>query len=213
MTAIDVFKQSLAFYSRIFNKIFWISFVSSLIPIIVMSASATGQPTGVELVMSTLASMFFSVYMMALIHQFSQDQNDSLSDAFSLTLKKVLPVTLTGFVFGLVVLVAVIPGAVLGGVLSSGIENEQLKNLLIAIVIAIPVGYVLYRCFFAAYFTMVDGLNPIEALKASNQQIKGNKWSQILVLLYEVILLESTQPIQQAPSICHHQLHTSLNPL
>jgi len=42
------------------------------------------------------------------------------------------------------------------------------------IIIAIPIALVMYRCFFAAYFTLVDGLNPIEALKASNNQVKGN---------------------------------------
>ncbi len=189
MTATDVFKQSLAFYGRIFNKIFWISFVSSLIPLIVMGSSGTGQPVGLELGVLTLASMFFSVYMMVLIHQFSQDKNDSLGDAFSLTLKKVLPVTLTSFVFGLAVLVAIIPGGLVGGILASGIENEQLRNLLIGIIVAIPVSYVLYRCFFAAYFTLVDGLSPFDALKASNNQIKGNKLIFRAFMLLSAVML------------------------
>ena len=33
----------------------------------------------------------------------------------------------------------------------------------------------MYRCFFAPYQTLAFGKNPIEALKASNVQVKGNK--------------------------------------
>ncbi len=175
MTAVEVFKQSFAFYSRLFNKLIWLSIASSLAPLLVISSSGTEQPSGLALFFIASTSMFFSVYMMSLIHQFSTNQDDSLSEAFSLTLKKVLPVTLTGLVFGLLIMLAIFPGAIVGSILASGIENEYLKNVLVAIVIAIPISLIMYRCFFAAYFTLVDGLSPMEALKASNQQVKGNK--------------------------------------
>ncbi len=112
--------------------------------------------------------------MMSLIHQFASNQDDSLSEALSLTLKKVMPVTLTGLVLGLLIMLAVFPGAIVGSILASGIENEYFKNVFVGIVIAIPISFIMYRCFFAAYFTLVDGLSPMDALKASNQQVKGN---------------------------------------
>ncbi len=185
MTATDIFKQSLTFYTRLFNKLFWLSVASSIAPLLVVMSSGSERPTGFAMFFIMAMSMFFSVYMMSLIHQFSQNQDDSLQSAFTLTLKKVLPVTLTGFVFGIFITLALIPGAIIGTVLASGIENENLKNLLIGIVIAIPISLVMYRCFFAAYFTLVDGLNPLDALKASNRQVKGN------VLIFRSFLLLS----------------------
>ena len=175
MTATDIFKQSLSFYGRLFNKIFWISLASTLAPIIFLSGSDSAQPELVPVLLVAVSAMFLSVYMMAFIHQFSDSQDDSLSAAFKLALNKVLPVMLTSFVLGLFVMLAVLPGAILGTILAASINDEALRNTLMAICIAIPVTVVMYRCFFAAYFTLVDGLNPIEALKASNQQVKGNK--------------------------------------
>mgnify|MGYP000417127600 CR=1 FL=1 len=175
MTAVEVFKQSLAFYTRLFNKLIWLSIASSLAPLLVISSLGTEKPSGLALFFIISTSMFFSVYMMSLIHQFASNQDDSLSEAFSLTLKKVLPVTLTGLVFGLLIMLAIFPGAIVGSILASGIENEYIKNAFVAIVIAIPISLIMYRCFFAAYFTLVDGLSPMDALKASNQQVKGNK--------------------------------------
>ncbi len=175
MTAVEVFKQSLTFYTRLLNKLIWLSAASSIAPLLVLSSSGTDQPSGLSLLFIAATSMFFSVYMMALIHQFSVHQDDSLNEAFSLTLKKVMPVTLTGIVFGLLIMLAIFPGAIVATILSAGIENEYLKNLFVGIIIAIPIALIMYRCFFAAYFTLVDGLNPIEALKASNKQVKGNK--------------------------------------
>lgn len=175
MTAVDIFKQSLSFYGRLFNKIFWISLASTLVPHIFLSGADSAQPALLPLLMVAVLAMFLSVYMMAFIHQFSDSQDDSLSSAFKLALNKVMPVMLTSFVLGLLVMLAVLPGAILGTILAASINDEVLRNTLMAICIAIPVAVVMYRCFFAAYFTLVDGLNPIEALKASNQQVKGNK--------------------------------------
>ncbi len=166
MTAIEVFKQSLTFYTRLFNKLIWLSVASSIAPLLVLSSSGTDQPSGLALFFIAATSMLFSVYMMALIHQFSVHQDDSLNKAFSLTLKKVLPVTLTGIVFGLLIMLAIFPGATVAAILSAGIENEALKNLFVFIIMAIPITLIVYRCFFAAYFTLVDGLNPIEARPA-----------------------------------------------
>ena len=175
MTAIDIFKQSLTFYTRLFNKIFWLSVASSIVPLINSAIFGAAQPSGLGLLVMMLMSMFFSVYMMALVHQFSTDQDDSLQSAFTLAVNKVMPVVLTSIVMGLFVMVAIIPAGLVGGILTAGISDEVLKNTLMATVIAIPVCMIMYRCFFAVYCTLVDGLNPIEALKASNQQIKGNK--------------------------------------
>ncbi|MEH6343445.1 MAG: hypothetical protein V7785_00035 [Bermanella sp.] len=175
MTAIDVFKQSLTFYIRLFNKIFWLSVASSIVPLINSAIFGTAQPSGLGLLVMMLMSMFFSVYMMSLVHQYSTEQDDSLSSAFSLTVEKVMPVALTSIVMGLFVMLAVIPAGIIGGILASGLSDEVLKSTLMGVVIAIPVCIIMYRCFFAAYYTLVDGLSPVEALKASNQQIKGNK--------------------------------------
>ena len=175
MTALEVFKQSLTFYTRLFNKLIGLSVASSIAPLLVLGAGGTGQPSALAVLLIGATSMFFSVYMMALIHQFSVHQDDSLKEAFSLTLQKVLPVTLTGVVFGLLIMLAIFPGAIVATMLAASIENEYLKNVFMGIIIAIPVALIMYRCFFAAYFTLVDGLNPFEALKASNRQVKGNK--------------------------------------
>ena len=175
MTAIDVFKQSLNFYAQLFNKIFWLSVASSIVPLINSAIFGTAQPSGLGLLVMMLMSMFFSVYMMSLVHQYSTEQDDSLSSAFTLAVGKVMPVALTSIVMGLFLMLAVIPAAMVAGILASGISDEVLKNTLMAAIIAVPVCMIMYRCFFAAYYTLVDGLNPIEALKASNQQIKGNK--------------------------------------
>ena len=176
MTAIDIFKQSLSFYGRLFNKLFWLSVASSITPLILMAGATQDQPPGMMAVMIIAAfSMFFSVYIMTLIHQFSTEQDDSLRNAFSLTLIKVLPVTLTGFVFGLAVVVVLIPAVLVAGVLASGIADEVMRNLFMAIIITIPLSIVMYRWFFAPYLTLVDGLSPIDAIKASNKQVKGNR--------------------------------------
>jgi hypothetical protein len=175
MTAIDVFKQSLSFYGQLFNKLFWLSVASSIAPLILIGVSATAQPPSMVAIMIIAAfSMFFSVYMMSLIHQYSIDQDNSLKNAFSLTLIKVLPVTLTGFVFGLAVVVVLLPALLVGTLLGSGIENEMMRNLFILMIAAIPLSIVMYRWFYAPYLTLVDNLSPIDALKASNKQVKGN---------------------------------------
>jgi hypothetical protein len=207
MTAVEVFKQSFAFYSRLFNKLIWLSIASSIAPLLVVSSYGDEQPPGLLMFFIVATSMFFSVYMMSLIHQFASNQDDSLTEAFSLTLKKVMPVTLTGFVFGLLVMLAIFPGAIVGSLLAAGIENENLRNVLVAIVIAIPVSLIMYRCFFAAYFTLVDGLSPIEALKASNQQVKGNKLIfrgfmllSVVTLVYVILLVIFNKMIAVNPT-------------
>ena len=149
MTAIDIFKQSLTFYTRLFNKIFWLSVASSIVPLINSAIFGAAQPSGLGLLVMMLMSMFFSVYMMALVHQFSTDQDDSLQSAFTLAVNKVMPVVLTSIVMGLFVMVAIIPAGLVGGILTAGISDEVLKNTLMATVIAIPVCMIMYRCFFA----------------------------------------------------------------
>ena len=208
MTAVEVFKQSLTFYTRLFNKLVWLSAASSIAPLLVLAMSGTGQPSGIALFFIAATSMFFSVFMMALIHQFSVHQDDSLNEAFSLTLKKVLPVTLTGIVFGLLIMLAIFPSAVVGAILSAGIENEYLKNLFVGIIIAIPIVLIMYRCFFAAYFTLVDGLNPFEALKASNKQVKGNQLIfrgfmllSVVTAIYMLILIVLNMMIALNPMV------------
>ena len=175
MTAIDIFKQSLSFYGRLFNKLFWLSVASSITPLILVGSSTAGQPPGIGAVIIIAAfSMFFSVYIMSLIHQFSTEQDDSLKNAFSLTLTKVMPVALTGFVFGIAVALVMIPAILVATVLSAGFENEMVRNGFIILLAAIPLSLFFYRWFYAPYLTLVDGLSPIEALKASNKQVKGN---------------------------------------
>lgn len=173
MTATDIFKQSLAFYGRLFNKLFWLSVASSITPLLFVGNE--GQPSLIPMLFMMVTSMFFSVYMMATIHQFSQTQNDSLKDAFSSALNKVMPVTLTSFVLGLAVILATLPVLLVATIFASTIADEQLKALFIAIMIVVPISLVMYRGFFAPYFTLVDGLGPVDALKASNQQVKKNK--------------------------------------
>lgn len=173
MTATDIFKQSLSFYGRLFNKLFWLSVASSIAPLLLVSGD--GQPSLVAMLIMMVTSMFFSVYIMSLIHQFSQNQNDSLKDAFSLALNKVMPVTLTSFVLGIAVVLATLPVLLVATLMASAISDEQLRALFIAIMIVVPISMVMYRGFFAPYFTLTEGLNPIEALKASNQQVKKNK--------------------------------------
>lgn len=176
MTAIEIFKQSLSFYGRLFNKLFWLSVASSITPLMMFSVTSAEQQPSIGAVMIIAAfSMFFSVFIMSLIHQFSSEQDDSLKNAFSLTLTKVLPVTLTGFVFGLAVALVLVPSLFVGALLSSGIADEAMRNMFIMLVAAIPLSIVFYRWFYAPYLTLVDGLSPIEALKASNKQVKGNR--------------------------------------
>jgi hypothetical protein len=176
MTAIDIFKQSLSFYGRLFNKLFWLSVASSITPVIMLVTSTSGQePNLIAVLIIAALSMFFSVYIMAFIHQFSADQDDSLKNAFSLTLSKVMPVLLTSFVLGLGVVLVMIPAVLVATVLSSGFESEQIRNLFIMVIAAIPLSIVFYRWFYAPYLTLIDGLSPIEAIKASNKQVKGNK--------------------------------------
>lgn len=206
MTATDIFKQSLSFYGRLFNKIFWISLASTLVPVIFLSGADSAEPALIPLMIVAALAMFLSVYMMAFIHQFSDSQDDSLSAAFKLALNKVMPVMLTSFVFGLVVMLAVLPGAILGTILAASINDEILRNSLMAICIAIPVTIVMYRCFFAPYFTLVDGLNPIEALKASNQQVKGNK------LIFRSLTLLSFAMLGYIILLALTQLMIAVNP-
>ena len=176
MTAVEILKQSFAFYGRLFNKLFWLSVASSITPLIMVLITSSGQPPSVIAIMFIAAlSMFFSVYMMSLIHQFSVDQDDSLKSALSLTLTKVLPVTATGFVFGLAAVLVIIPAAFVATLLGSGIANEMMRNMFMLVIVAIPLSFVMYRWFFAPYLTLVDGLSPIDAIKASNKQVKNNR--------------------------------------
>lgn len=173
VTATSIFKQSVSFYGRLFNKLFWLSVASSIAPLLLVQSE--GEPSMAVTLIIMITSMFFSVYMMAIIHQFSQTQNDSLSEAFSLTLKKVMPVTLTSFVLGLAVVVFALPVLIVATMLAGGIDSEKLKSLFIAALLVIPISMVMYRGFFAPYFTLVDGLSPVAAIKASNEQVKKNK--------------------------------------
>lgn len=189
VTATDILKQSFTFYGRIFNKAFWLSVASSLSPLLMLAASDGGQISLISMILTMAVSMFFSAYMMVLIHQFSQDQNDSLADAFRLTLQKVFPIAGTSIVFGLGAAVITIPAVIVGSLLAAGIANEQLQATLVAIVIAIPISFYLYRCFFSVYFTLVEGTTPFDALKASNQLIKKNKFIFRSFMLLSLVML------------------------
>ena len=72
-------------------------------------------------------------------------------------------------------MLATLPVLLVATIFASAIADDQLKALFIAIMIVVPISMVMYRGFFAPYFTLTEGLNPIEALKASNQQVKKNK--------------------------------------
>jgi uncharacterized membrane protein len=173
-TATDILKQSFNFYGRLFNKVFWLSIASALSPLLMFATMGEGKPSVMGTLLVMLISMFFSAYMMVLVHQFSQDQNDSLGDAFQMTLQKVLPITGTSIIFGLGAVVISIPTAIVGSLLAAGIADEQLQATLVALIVAVPMCFYLYRCFFAVYFTLVDDTTPFDALKASNQLIKNN---------------------------------------
>jgi uncharacterized membrane protein len=67
-----------------------------------------------------------------------------------------------------------IPTAIVGSLLAAGIADEQLQATFVGLIVAVPMCFYLYRCFFAVYFTLVDGTTPFDALKASNQLIKNN---------------------------------------
>lgn len=176
MSAVAILKQSLTFYGRLFNKVFWLSVASSIMPLLMLGLSGdVQQPSFATLLLVVAVSMFFSVYLMSFIHQFSTEQDDSLQAAFALTLKKFFPVTATAIVFGLAVMLVAMPAAVIGTALGAGIEDEKIRNLFIAVVMMIPLAWVMYRWFFAPYHTLVQGLNPVDAIKQSNKQVKGNK--------------------------------------
>ncbi|MFT5592314.1 MAG: hypothetical protein ACI8SR_000673 [Oceanicoccus sp.] len=189
MTAVDILKQSFNFYGRLFNKVFWLSIASALSPLLMFFSMGDGQPSLVGTFLVMAVSMFFSAYMMVLVHQFSQDQNDSLGDAFRLTLKKVLPISGTSIIFGLGAMVIAIPAAIIGSLLASGIDNEQLQAGFVALVVAVPISFYLYRCFFAVYFTLLEGTTPFDALKASNTLIKKNVFIFRSFMLLSLIML------------------------
>jgi len=196
MKATDLITQSLNFYGRVFNKVFWLSVASSISPLLMLAFIGQGSVSGLGLFVVALVSMFFSIYMLAFIHQFSKDQDDSLGQAFQLTLQKFFPMVATSFVFGLFTILIAIPGAIIGGIFASGIADEQTKAFLIALIAMIPVSFYLYRCFFAMYFTLTNGLGPIQALKASNELTKKNKFIfraflvlSVVMLVYMVLLL------------------------
>jgi len=196
MKATDLITQSLNFYGRVFNKVFWLSVASSISPLLMLAFIGQGSVSGLGLFLVALVSMFFSIYMLAFIHQFSKDQDDSLGQAFQLTLQKFFPMVATSFVFGLFTILIAIPGAIIGGIFASGIADEQTKAFLIALIAMIPVSFYLYRCFFAMYFTLTNGLGPIQALKASNELTKKNKFIfraflvlSVVMLVYMVLLL------------------------
>jgi len=196
MKATDLITQSLNFYGRVFNKVFWLSVASSISPLLMLAFIGQGSVSGLGLFVVALVSMFFSIYMLAFIHQFSKDQDDSLGQAFQLTLQKFFPMVATSFVFGLFTILIAIPGAIIGGIFASGIADEQTKAFLIALIAMIPVSFYLYRCFFAMYFTLTNGLGPIQALKASNELTKKNKYIfraflvlSVVMLVYMVLLL------------------------
>lgn len=196
MKATDLFGQSLNFYGRVFNKVFWLSVASSISPLLMLVFIGSEGGNALGLFVVAVISMFFSIYMLAFIHQFSKDRDDSLQEAFRLTLKKFFPMVLTSFVFGLFTILITIPGAIIGSVFAAGIADEQTKTLLIALIALIPLSFYLYRCFFAMYFTLTDGLGPIQALKASNELTKKNKFIfraflvlSVVMLVYLVLLL------------------------
>lgn len=189
VTATDILKQSFNFYGRLFNKVFWLSIASSLTPLLMLVASDGGKVNFISMLLTMAVSMFFSAYMMVMVHQFSQDQNDSLADAFRLTLQKVLPIAGTSIVFGIGAVLVSIPALIVGSILAAGIANEQLQAALVGLIIAIPLSFYLYRCFFSVYFTLVEGTTPFDALKASNKLIKKNTFIFRSFMLLSLIML------------------------
>ena len=190
MTAIDILKQSFIFYTRLFNKIFWLSVASSVIPLFHTAVFSGDQVSVLGTLMIVGVSWFFSVYMMALIHQFSTEQDESLKSALSLTGKKLAPIIMTNLAFGFLVILVMIPAILIGGILTSGLNDEVLKNSIMTVLVAAPVILAVYHGFLASYFTLVNDLNPVEAIKASYNQTKNNKlyFRGILTLFWGFVL-------------------------
>lgn len=187
MTAWNIFTDSFRFYGRLFNKIFWLSVAYSLAPILIGgSIVGVGAESGSALIMfvgavlAILSVCFFYSYQVSLIHQFSDQNNDSLKDAWPAALNKTMPFLRSSIVVGLFTLAVGFPVMILLGALMGGGEQTAqtikptVDTFLMMLVMLLPMAFLMYRLVFVSFYVIVKGVGAVDAMKASNQQVKGD---------------------------------------
>ncbi|EAT12066.1 hypothetical protein HF888_04550 [Bermanella marisrubri] len=184
MTAFDVAAQSFRFYGRVFNKVFWISLGSNLAPLLlggsIAGAGMMTQQMDVSvagLLIAMLVGFFFYTLQLVFIHQFSEEQDDSLTAALPKALKKMGPMILVSFAIGVFCFLVAIPIAIVAGLIfpnEMGSGEAHGAALLLMLFIAVPILFIIYRLVFAAYHVVLKDAGPIEGMKLSSEQVKSS---------------------------------------
>lgn len=172
MSALDVLKQSVYFYRHLFNKIILISTVSNALPLLIAPAEQSTLPLPVVFFI-LFASLFCTVWLMVFIHRYSQLQDSSLKASVTSAFERLFPIVSTFIVMGFALTILSFPAALLGALLGAG-QSEDVQPAIMLVCMLIPMLFLSYRWFLAPYATLVDGLQPIDAIKRSNQQAKTN---------------------------------------
>ena len=171
MSAFDVLKQSVHFYRLLFSKIILISTVSNALPLL-FGAGQSEMPLPL-VAFILLSSVFCTAWLMVFVYRFSQYQDSSLKASASMALEKLFPLLLTFIVMGFALTIFSLPAAIFGALLGSGLQDETAKTGLMLLCMLIPILFLSYRWFLAPYATLVDGLQPLEAIKRSNRQVRS----------------------------------------
>ncbi len=181
MTAIDIFKQSLAFYGRLFNKIFWVSLVLNLIPIIFeASKGSESQVSGTSIydLIVFLIMIYVLLFEMVLIHRFSEHGDDDYASSFLPSLKLLPHYILQSLIIGLACIPLLILGVSVGQLL---LPIEEMQNIINSgsldfrmIVYILPIIWFLYRAPFSQWYLVANDDTPLTAIKNSFKHTKQN---------------------------------------
>ena len=184
MTALQVLTDSFRFYGRLFNKIFWLSVAYTLAPMLLAGvAFGMSQASGsafmmlLGTVLMFVSISFFYSYQVRLIHQFSDQQNDSLKDAFPHAVNRTMPFLGSMFAMGLFFLVTIVPLMLLAIGLVGVDEDpaqDASKSSIVLLIVMLPAAFFMYRLMFVPMYVIVKETKVIDAFTASNQHIKKN---------------------------------------
>ena len=218
MSALQIFSDSFRFYGRLFNKIFWLSVAYSLAPLLLGGGMAgAGQASGslglvfLGMMAMMLSICFFYSYQLILIHQFSEEQDDSLRAAFSKALDRTVPFFMSMMAMALFFMVIFVPIMVIGvSVLSPEGQNPEAMSqttTLLFLLLMLPAAFAMYRLMFVPLYVIVKRAGIKEAFSASNQHIRKNglvfrgmSLMGLLMLVYIILFVVLQKMIAVEPA-------------
>jgi len=195
MKALNIFGQSINFYGQVFNKVFWISLGSNLVPLIlggtIMGAGMASENPLLGLlggIIAILSALFFYTWQISYIDQYASEQNDSLKDAIPRALNKMGPFFLLSLAIALLAVAIVLPIVIVASVFApEGISQESLGLMLMPVII-VPVMLVMYRLIFSSYYVILKDKGVVDSIKLSNGHVKQHAWLVLRCLLLVIAI-------------------------